>query len=379
MKLEFIQCLRGIAALMVVFFHFSEFIEPAIPGSVAFFSHGRLGVDIFFVISGFIIYLSTEQDAARNGAVFLARRLCRVVLPAWAAMFLSVLVMPPYFRDLVMGLFFIPLQNTIPPTFGYSFLIVAWTLTYELVFYGVFALVLCTKTGRKHRGLTSAGALFGLVAVIQTLTYTFTLDAQNGPVVQLNAGYFPVQLISLLGNPILFEFVVGIIFGWAYLAGFFNRISPIAATVTGALIIFLVLKFQFRPGHGLSCGGLLATVLVMYVLAMQAEWDRIQQAGTTQKVWKWLAVPVILLGDISYSMYLVHPSVKSLLNKTISGGNQLSIITNWNFPIALAATLVLSIFFYRWIELPAQRFGRFVASRAVAINNSRHFPLSTEN
>src|SRR5437588_6588643 len=116
MKLQFIQCLRGAAALMVVFFHFSIFLEPLVPGSVAVFSNGYLGVDIFFIISGFIIYVSTEKATAHNGAVFLARRICRVILPAWAAMFLSVVVTPPLFKDLLYGMFFIPLKNATPPT-----------------------------------------------------------------------------------------------------------------------------------------------------------------------------------------------------------------------------------------------------------------------
>jgi exopolysaccharide production protein ExoZ len=365
MKLQFVQCLRGVAALMVVFFHFSIFLEPLIPGSVTFFSNGTLGVDIFFVISGFIIYVSTEPLSARNGAVFVVRRLCRVIIPAWAAMFLSILVMPPLLKDLVLGLFFIPLQNAVPPTFGYSFLIVAWTLTYELVFYGVFALVLCSATGRKHRGLVGAGILLGIVAIVQALTHTFTLDAQAGPIVQLSAAFLPVQLISLLGNPILLEFIVGIFLGWAYLGGYFNRISPLAATAAGALLIFLVLRFQFRPGHGLSCSGLLASVLVAYVLAMQAGLDRVRGQRTISNGWEKFMLPWIFVGEISYSLYLIHPSVKVFLIKANSAAPKLSVFGNWNLAAALVGTLALSIIFYRWVELPAQRFGRLIAARAI--------------
>jgi exopolysaccharide production protein ExoZ len=364
MKLEFVQCLRGVAALMVVFFHFSIFLEPIVPGSVALFSNGTLGVDIFFVVSGFIIYISTEPIAARNGAVFLARRLCRVVIPAWAAMFLSVLVMPPLFKDLVFGLFFIPLKNAAPPSFGYSFLIVAWTLTYELVFYGMFALVLCHAKGRRHRGLAAAGALIGVVAIVQVLTRTVTLDAQAGPIVQLTS-VLPIQLLSLLGNPILLEFVVGIFLGWAYLGGYFNRVSLWVATPATVFAVFLVLKFQFRPGHGLSCSGLFAALLVVYVLAMQAMWDRRRQESKSSQSWP-LVLPVIFLGDISYSLYLLHPSVKALLIKTGENGAGLSAFTNWKFAIALVVTFLLSMIFYLGVELPAQRFGRFIASRSTA-------------
>ena len=367
MKLEFIQVLRGIAALMVVFFHFAIFLEPVVPGSVAFFSNGYLGVDIFFVISGFIIYVSTERVASRDGVVFFVRRLCRVVLPAWCAMFLSVLVMPPMLKQLLLGLAFIPLQNSAPPGFGYSFLIVAWTLTYELIFYALFAAILSSTVGRRLRGLCVAAAIVGVVAAVQLSTHVFTLDAQAGPVVGLDVPFLPIQLLSLLGNPILLEFVVGIFFGWAYLAGYFQRCSLLATHLAVILTIFLVLKYQFRPGHGLSCGGLLSAIVVGYVLAIQGWWERVRNVGDIDRsAWKMVVWPAIFIGDISYSLYLIHPSVKALLIKVAGHWGRLGGMANWTFAIALVGTFLLSIFFYRWIELPAQRFGRFAASRSRA-------------
>ncbi len=359
MKLELLQCLRGIAALMVVLFHFSSFLEPVLPGSASWFSSGYLGVDIFFVLSGFIIYVSTEKPDARDGAVFLTRRICRVVLPAWAAMVISVLVMPPRLIELVKGVLFIPLTNAAPPGFGYSFLIVAWTLTYELIFYGLFALVLSFTAGRAKRGILVSGVLFLLVFAVQLASGSFTLNAQLGPVVGPAISLFPFQLLSLLGNPILLEFIVGIFLGWTFLRGYLHRPPLILSTAVGALAALVVISFQFRPGHGLSCGGLITTVIVVYTLLLQAKF----QPNTTsplgilssQKAFAWC----VFAGDISYSLYLIHPTVKALLIKL--GG--MSSIPSMSFLVALMLTLIGSVLFYRYVELPAQALGRHLSAR----------------
>lgn len=362
MKLELVQVLRGIAALMVVFFHFSVFIDAAIPGSKTLFEAGYLGVDVFFVISGFIIYVSTDKVHARDSKVFLIRRLCRVVLPAWAAMLICAVITPPLLRDLIFGMLFIPSKNLAPPGFGYSFLIVAWTLTYELFFYGIFALSLCLPWSRRHRGAVTASALVVLVAAVQLASHTWTLDAQAGPIFGTGHSLLPLQLISLLGNPILLEFAVGVLFGWMYLAGYMPKVTAPIATVCFVLIAFLIIQFQFRPGHGLSCGGLLSVVVVFYCMVLQKCWDRRGPLAWRGAITR-ILIPAVFIGDISYSLYLIHPSVKAAFLKFIPKMAGIAHVQLLSMAVPFLATLFLSILFYQFVELPAQRFGRFAASR----------------
>lgn len=359
-KLEVLQVLRGVAALLVVLLHFKEFLLPAFPLASEWLGYGYIGVDIFFVISGFIIYVSTANPEARYSRNFLFRRFCRVVLPAWAAMVLAILVQPPYLRDLILGGLFIPLKNIDPPFYGYSFLIVAWTLTYELIFYAIFALVLSTEVGRRFRGLITSAILLLLVSLAQSRACC-SIDAQLAPLFVSGIANFPDQLVSLAGNPMLLEFIVGIFFGWVYLnrfvtarmAGWILLSSPIGLYVLGST--------QFQSGHGLTRAGLLAAVIVIYALCYQVRRDVMHRESEMSLLGRARNF-FVYLGEISYSLYLVHPSIKVGLIKlgVLLGIEQLS----WGgFSSALLLTLLAAHFFYRWIELPSQRLGRHLSKR----------------
>ena len=371
-KLEVIQALRGVAALMVVLLHFKDLIAPVAPGLAAAFEHGYIGVDIFFLISGFIIYLSTAAPDARDARSFLLRRFCRVVLPAWVAMLLAIAVQPPYLRDLVRGVFFIPLSNTAPPFFGYNFLIVAWTLSYELLFYLVFAGALAFAAGRRHRGLVASVALVLLMVAAQAPACC-VLDAERSPLSTLQLGFFPPQLLSLTANAMLLAFVVGIGLAWVYSQAWFTRAAR-WLLLTAPLGLALLLTAGVEPGHGPTRAGPLALVIVVYALAWQAWRDARgvdtvparQPAIASAAAWR----IAVYLGEVSYSLYLVHPSVKLGLAKAEKAlGWQAE---PWvGFALACCATLLLAQLFYRWVEMPAQRLGRYWSARRA----TAHAPL----
>jgi exopolysaccharide production protein ExoZ len=359
-KLAIVQSLRGIAASMVVLMHFNVFIAPVMPSFSAFLGHGYLGVDVFFVVSGFIIYLSTASPDAREASGFLLRRFCRVVLPAWVALGLAALTRPPYLSDLIASFFFYPLQNTDPPFYGYSVLIVAWTLSYELVFYLLFAATLSFGVGRRHRGWVASLGLLGLVLLVQALLGGITLDATRAPLA--SGAQFPAALISLLANPMLLEFAIGIGLAWVYLNRGFER-SPLllCLVLLSALpVLYAVIQFQYRAGHGLTNGGLLALLIVFYALCLQALVDR----GGWLSNWRligWCAA----LGEMSYSLYLVHPIVKSLMARqgfNLAVGDALG--PYGRFALALLCSGLVAYGFYRWVEVPAQRLGRSLGARS---------------
>jgi len=79
-KLPSIELLRGLAAASVMFHHFSGFGTPIL---YAVFFAGHIGVDAFFIVSGFVIYISTDKD--RDAIGFLIRRAFRINAPALAS------------------------------------------------------------------------------------------------------------------------------------------------------------------------------------------------------------------------------------------------------------------------------------------------------
>lgn len=359
-RLESLQILRGIAALVVVLMHFGNYLGGAAPSLAGWLKHGALGVDVFFVISGFIIYLSTARTDARDPVGFVARRLCRVVLPAWAAMALYAATRPPYLHDLLFGLAFIPLRNIDPPFYGYGFLIVAWTLTYELVFYALFAAVLCVPFGRRHRGWVASAVIVAMVLLAQAALGPLSFDAHGAPLAKPWLDV-PVQLVSLVGNPIFLEFIAGIFLAWCWQSGLFDhsRASTIKWSVIGLPLLGLVLLLQYVPGHGVTRGGLFAFLAVAYSLVLQSVMDSSASKTTATRL---LLPACIALGECSYSLYLTHPAIKSLLVRIPEIGPD----QPWApvaFPLAVVASVLLAVMFYRWVELPAQSIGRALAQR----------------
>lgn len=137
-----IHYLRGLAALFVVFFHFRSYLnEPtaSIKWGDLLFDQGALGVDLFFIISGFIICYATQKKPLRPLLDYSLKRVFRI----YPLMIVSLLSFYLLFGGSIkeLGRSLIPLHadyNQPGPFFGYNLLSPVWTLSYELLFYGMF-------------------------------------------------------------------------------------------------------------------------------------------------------------------------------------------------------------------------------------------------
>jgi exopolysaccharide production protein ExoZ len=169
--IPWIQYLRALAALMVVWHHSLGQVagtEQFIP----FSNLGGYGVQLFFMISGFIM-LVTTWDKPIGPAEFIRLRLTRIVPLYWLAtlgMILGAIVAPGLSKtfkwdgvSLVKSLFFIPYYSLSTPNEIRPLLMPGWSLNYEMFFYAIFALLLMVvNTLRIH---LMVGAMLVLVAV----------------------------------------------------------------------------------------------------------------------------------------------------------------------------------------------------------------------
>jgi exopolysaccharide production protein ExoZ len=280
-RLVSIQCLRGIAALMVVFHH----VLHQSPGFLALWptEAGQAGVDLFFVISGFVMVYVT-QDRERSPQLFLAMRAARIIPVYWfytlAAAALMFLVHNLFrsneltVRHVVFSMLFMPHQtgsNTdLSPIVKQG-----WTLNYEVFFYVLFAIAMAISTRRRAPIATTV-----LVAMAVAGYWMHFSGHSLG-----TAGFYL--------NGIILEFAFGMLIAKAYLNGWLERLSPVfgGILVVAGFVALLTLPDQVSR---VLAYGVPAVVIVIGALAFERRF-------------RVLKVPLLqFTGDASYSIYLVH-------------------------------------------------------------------------
>ena len=325
-----IQYLRGIAALMVVWFHGMD----QVPGLSRYFPFpfGASGVDLFFVISGFIM-VTTTWKSAPTPLEFMRRRVIRIVPLYWLltlAMVSMALCVPNLFRTLVVtprtlveSLLFIPHFSISFPFAVWPLLVPGWTLNYEMFFYLVFACALLLPA--RMRLTVMAGVLGTLVAI------GFAL------------GPFDSAIARVYLNPLLLEFVIGTGIGAWWSAG-----RPLAGT--GASLVLLVAGFAgltLRDHPPLGVFTQMAGAALMVVGALNSTLAR------------WQCAPLRALGDSSYSLYLTHLFALGVL-RVIWGRFLPPIESWWNAAAFQAAGLVTASvagwLTFRFVETPMLRW-----------------------
>ena len=272
-----VQYLRGIAALMVVWFHGAE----QLPGAKALIPNafGNSGVDIFFVISGFIMVVTTH-GAGMSPLEFMRRRIIRVAPLYWLltlAMVGVALVAPSLFRTLIVtpvtlveSLLFIPHYSDSFPAMAWPLLVPGWTLNFEMFFYLVFALSLALP-GR-----------WRLAALLVTFVTLVSAGTVLGPMHSAPA--------SVYTSLIMVEFVLGAVIGTWWLR---HRSEPPRAVSVVAIVIgFAMLLLRNSEPLG-TFTQIIGAALVVFG-ALNAAFAN------------WQMPPLRALGDSSYSLYLTH-------------------------------------------------------------------------
>lgn len=275
-----IQALRAFAAWVVVLHHFMQVsfdFEIDNPLELLLVTRAQMGVDIFFVLSGFVIYITTAGRSIPTHH-FLWRRAARIVPVYWfytaitaAILYLAGDLMPIYGIDLpslLASLIFIPHAN--PAGFGdYPVLPVGWTLNFEMMFYLLFAL--CLLLPQRFRLWSLAGA----IALLNLLL----------------AHHSPIS--DFYGNPIIYEFLLGVGVGVLYHRGHLAPARhpwPWIAAAAACLAFMFCFDDQsvWRP----IVWGLPAALLVAALIRLEPLFSHRHRLRR--------------MGDRSYSVYLVH-------------------------------------------------------------------------
>ena len=331
-RLDTLQLFRGLAAIGVVLYHAANatnaFMAEPIPQALqVVLRHGYLGVDFFFVLSGFII-LNSHQGDARNLAMarsYFLKRLIRIFppyLPVSIVLLVSYAALPTLSAgtrgeiSLLSSLLLLP--SAYPPA-----LTIAWTLLHEMLFYVVFLAFY-------------VGSVAFSVVMFLWLAAIVLANATHG--IETLAPLFKVLL-----DPINLEFMMGMGCAWLWrrLPGG-RRAGHLAAA--GGVALFLVLV----PMVPIEWRFLFGIPFALIVLG-----------GVTLDRTGSILVPrrLILLGDASYSIYLIHYPLLSLTSRMMRllGG-----YSSWWLTLSagVVLSLVFGILYHRIVEIPSLRFLR---------------------
>jgi exopolysaccharide production protein ExoZ len=284
--LIYVQILRFLAATAVIAFHAwgvaPNYIKVPVDAASYGVQYGGNGVDLFFVISGFIIYYSIYRTKPTSGEFFW-RRIERIV-PLYFFVMIAVIVLaflfpvafdtPGWFtlRHVLKSFGFISFTDGLMPI-----VYVGWSLEYEMFFYLCFAALLAFR--REASG------------TVVTIFSVLTIAGQVPGVSDALGNY------AFFVNPIIMEFAFGVLVGELFVKG---RAGPAeSAAAAGAVATLLVTD----PGNRAIIFGITSAVLV--------------GAGAyfSHKLSKPSPVLLILArgGDASYSIYLAQVNTVSLV------------------------------------------------------------------
>lgn len=323
-----IQVLRALAAMAVVAFHvqFDLTVKLSANFPVAL-DLGQAGVDLFFVISGFVMVYSSESLFGTTGApiVFFARRIVRIVPLYWimTSLMLGYVIARGFIASdaspmlALASYFFIPYPRPtgeVDPLYG-----IGWTLNLEMFFYLIFALALMAPRRTSVIAIVTT-VLVGIVAIGQAIR-------------------LPPQAATL-ANPIILEFVVGMAMAVIYRIG--AKLPPAATAIVliAALVEFAVLNSDWFDVFT----GSAAPRLVKYGLPAA------QGFAALTFIDKELAFPYIeKLGDASYSLYLTHPLVISVARSASNAGYlnpSVAPVLFFLSTVAVAVCLALAVYYF---------------------------------
>jgi peptidoglycan/LPS O-acetylase OafA/YrhL len=332
-----LHLLRVIAALGVVYFH-----TTSVAGLKLDWDVGSRGVDVFFVISGFIIaYIGTSKPEQ-----FFLRRIIRVVPFYWAAtlfVFAMVSVAPNLFHTttasvphLLASLAFLPhmaANGDMVPT-----LVLGWSLNYEMFFYVWFAISL--RISPRWSPVICAGALIAVMLAI-------------------HASHSDSPVMTFYARPIILEFCYGIavfyLFQWcsarrealARIPGLKWLLLAIFIGNLIALNVFEECCSETLPRY------LIAGVPSFFIVFSALLLERVFGMATKNRL-------IYLLGEASYIIYLVHPYIIFTVLRVVAKG-----AAAWSSPMLallivamLALVSAISVAIHVWFEKPVMAFLR---------------------
>jgi exopolysaccharide production protein ExoZ len=335
-----LQAMRGMASMLVLVMHSALYYAIRLsPERFPWdWQRGARGVDLFFVLSGFMMVYSSEKlfGNANGWKLFAERRVIRIVPIYWIATTIKLVALLAAAGMLIhsqfdwgraiSSYFFIPYRSSegIEPL-----LIVGWTLNFEMFFYAIFTLALRLR----------ANIYIFVAAILFPLAIASVFRQPDWP----GASFYL--------NPIVLEFFFGMLIAKWVLSG--KRMHPAIAAfmLVGGLVWLLFLPIP-KP-YILSVNGFAASAAIWGTAALEPRL-------------KWLPKWTLYLGDISYVLYLFHPFIAPagpyILKRMHMHNPLLSVV------LSVTAAVAAACLIHQYLERPiTERLRKWTGQRRVVM------------
>ncbi len=353
-KIVNIQFLRAFAALAVVFYHTSiQYFAAGGSTSGNIFSYmsqvGYAGVDVFFVISGYIMWITTKNVHGLSGFKnFVYGRLTRIYLGYWPFFFFLLLV---YYNGSLLdnfdllGSFLLTVSST-----NKLLLQVAWTLQYELYFYLSFSLLLFFS---REKFINILFFVFILIVAVQ-LFGIFHLDIYAKENLPGTSSFYTFWF-----SPFCIEFLLGCFVGYYFEHRHIKSLFLTFCIISILFVLTMVYQNNYIDGTLASGYDVPQRVLLFGTISMLLLAALVELNSRNIIIFPKLS---LLLGGASYSLYLSHNIILLLISaigirtaiKNFGAHQELLML------LIIFIILLFSVWYYKFIETPLINFAKKV-------------------
>jgi exopolysaccharide production protein ExoZ len=326
-KYDGLQVMRLVAACLVLCTHSMFYASERLDKGFHFWPRGAAGVDIFFVLSGFVMVYSSAKLLNLPGGwrTFVHHRIVRIVPMYWLAMTVKVGAMLATtgmvlhaqlsWPSVLCSYLFLPYRNfdgKITPLLN-----VGWTLNFEMFFYFLFALALYFRVNI-YRFLGVVLSVLALLAAVRRPEW---------------------PAVSFYLNTIVLEFFLGMLIARRCMAG--KHLSrPVALVLLAVGFVLLLSPWPETGVPTILIGGIPAAMIIWATASLEDEMHRVPRI-------------VLYFAEASYVLYLVHPMVAPSVPALLS---RIGFVHPWiSVAGSITLALVAAALVHRFIETPVTR------------------------
>ncbi len=337
LRIKSLDYIRGLMAFLIMIYHYTGWCIGEVSSNTALGKTGVYGVCIFYILSGITLFSVYKNSSFNKTEIinFGIKRIFRIFPLLWLVTTLNLILQHYHPGYYLLFINYTGLFGFIDPDAYLS--AGTWSIGNELVFYTFFPLLMIMLNSPSKTGIT----VFIVLLFILHIWFAWRIDQLQSN----NSPWWPVYVIPL--NQ-LFFFVSGILIG--YLGTRINFNFTLSLT-TFLLAVAIYIFYPVNPASGSLTGGMNRVIYTLLSILLTASFIYIQPEFN-----KAISGILTFLGEVSYSVYLTHPIIFSLVKLISVKFYPLSLL--WTGVISIPLTLVFSYITYHYFEVRAIKAGK---------------------